>query len=117
MVDTGAWSSLVSENDAKRLNIDYSSLKLLPEDQWAVGIGGKCPLYRIDSACSLSLGTKEGTKFTFHAVEEYDHFDVVKIPDDHKDKALVSQLPSLLGIDTVARYKFTVSKNSAFLER
>ena len=120
LLDTGAVESLMSEADAKRFGIDYVSLQLLPEDEWATGIGGKSPLYRIKAECKITFRTDETRSKSgsgFH-VETLDHFDVVKvaIEDAKTREEVIANLPSLLGMDLLSRFKLVATDKEAFLE-
>ncbi len=110
----------MSEADAKKLGIDYDSLQLLPEDQWATGIGGKSPLYRIEAECKITFRTDQPITKSgggFH-VETLDHFDVVKvnITDVKIREEVIANLPSLLGMDLLPKFKLVATGEQAYLE-
>ncbi len=120
LLDTGALGSLMSEADAKKLGIDYDSLQLLPEDQWATGIGGKSPLYRIKAECKIIFRTDQPITKSgggFH-VETLDHFDVVKvnITDVKIREEVIANLPSLLGMGLLPKFKLVATGEQAYLE-
>jgi len=121
LIDTGSTISFLSEVDAKRLSIDYSSLKKLPEKEWVGGIGGRLPLYRIMEECKLTFqtaGAKEKSKREFN-VETLDHFDVVKVevPDENIRQQILANIPSILGIDIIRNFKLVATNDVAYLER
>lgn len=110
----------MSEADAKRFGIEYASLQLLPEDKWAIGIGGKSPLYRINCECKMTFRTDQAITRSgggFH-VEILDHFDVVKvtIADDKTREEVIASLPSLLGMDLLSKFKLVATDQEAYLE-
>lgn len=110
----------MSEADAKRLGVNYASLQPLPEEQWATGIGGKSPLYRINAECKITFRTDQPiTKAGggFH-VETLDHFDVVKvdIADEKIREQVIANLPSLLGMDLLPKFKMVATYQEAYLE-
>ena len=119
LIDTGAVSSLIGEADAKRLGINYSTLTLLPKDQWATGVGGVSPVYRIKEKCTITFKTDmlNDPKRAYH-VESFDHFDVLKIDiqDEETRKLVIANLPSLLGMDLLANFRLIVTSKEAFLE-
>jgi hypothetical protein len=113
LIDTGATRSLLSEKDAKILAIDYSKLELQKEP--IVGLGGTAPLYRIKSECKLTFLTSDSQP----VVETLPNFDVTKVElKDEKTRNLVFNLiPSLIGMETLERFKLVATKDSAYLER
>jgi predicted aspartyl protease len=117
LVDTGSTISFISELDAKRLGIDYSTLRKLPEKDWVTGIGGTLPLYRIDSECKLTLRVVTNGKHEYH-VETLDHFDVVEVvvSDKVSREKVLSSLPSILGMDILRNFEFTASNDEAYIE-
>lgn len=120
LIDTGSTISFLSEVDAKRFSLDYSTLKELPEENWVTGIGGKLPLYRITDECKLTFqtaGVQTQGKRDFR-VETSDHFDVikVKIADDKLREQILAGIPSILGMDVLCNFKFVATNNEAYLE-
>jgi hypothetical protein len=117
LVDTGSTTSFISELDAKRLGINYSTLRKLPEKDWVTGIGGTLPLYRIDSECKLTLRVVINEKREYHVVT-LDHFDVVEtaISDKVSRQKVLSSLPSILGMNILRNFEFTVSNDEAYIE-
>lgn len=119
LMDTGSSGSFLSEIEAKRLGIDYSTLRLLPEDDWVMGIGGKLPLYRMDDECKLTFQTfpnAQGRR-EYH-VETFAHFDVIKveIADSKLREQILAGIPSILGMDVLRNFKFTATNDEAYLD-
>lgn len=114
LVDTGAVRSLISERDAKILEIDYSKLELR-KDQPNIGVGGTSPLYKIKAECKLTFRTSDGQ---LHA-ESFPDFNVTKveIADENIRKSVFNMIPSLLGMEVLERFKLYFNKDVAYLER
>jgi hypothetical protein len=120
LIDTGAVESLMSEADARRFGIDYNSLQLLPEDKWAVGVGGRSPLYRLNGECKITFRTDQPRTASgggFH-VETFEHFDVVKvdIADSKVREQVIANLPSLLGMELLSKFRLVATDREAYLE-
>jgi hypothetical protein len=120
LIDTGSTGSFLSELDAKRFGLDYSTMNLLPKDRWVTGIGGMLPLYQITDECKLTFqtaGAQSRDKREFR-VETLDHFDVVKveIPDNKVRERILSGIPSILGMDILRNFKFVATNDEAYLE-
>lgn len=119
LIDTGAEKCLLGEADAKRLAVDYSSLTLLPKDKWATGVGGVSPVYRIDHECTITFRTDLPIDHE-HAflVQPFPDYYVLKIDIEEEElrKRVVANLPSLLGIDLLTKFKLVVTNKKAFLE-
>lgn len=117
LIDTGSTSSIMSEIDAKRFHLDYSKLKLLPEEDWVTGIGGSLPLYRITDECKLTFASPTKGKLESH-LETLDHFDVVKveISDTKVRDKILAGIPSILGMDLLRKFRFVATNKEAYLE-
>lgn len=70
--------------------------------------------------CKLTFRTGRPTdeKRGFH-VETFDHFDVLKveIADEKTRKKVMSNIPSLLGMDLLCKFRFVATDKEAYLER
>lgn len=73
-------------------------------------------MYWIDAECKLTFRVIINGKPEHH-VETLDHFAVVEIAISDKDmRAKVLSLPSILGMDVLRNFKFTVSDKEAYME-
>jgi hypothetical protein len=120
LIDTGSTISFLSEIDAKRFGLDYSTLKQLPNDEWVTGIGGKLPLFRITDECKLTFqttGAQTQGRREFH-VETLDHFDIVRveIADKKLREQILAGVPSILGMDILRNFRFVSTNDEAYLE-
>jgi len=93
VVDTGAEQALLSEADAKTLNIPY---KNFPEGEPAIGIGGEAKTWKINKRVCLSFPTTIKGRI-FRVI-----IDEIQVLEKTED------LPSLIGLDflTDANIKF-----------
>lgn len=110
VVDTGASRTVISERDAMRLNIDYSTLK--PEAD-ALGVGG---LVRCYSTGQAALTFKVSSN-SWHT-ERLDSLHFLKCESDDPIERLASlRLSSLLGIDILDRYSVRLTRTRIYLEK
>lgn len=103
---------MLSERDAKKLEIDYTRLELQKEP--AIGLGGTSSIYRIKRECKLTLVDSERKPH----VKTVSEFDVTKVEiQDLKTHQLVFNLiPSLIGMDLLANFRLIVTSKEAYLE-
>lgn len=104
---------MLSERDAKKLEIDYATLELQKEP--AVGLGGTSPIYRIKRECKLTFVDSERKPYLVTLSE----FDVTKVEiEDQRTRQLVFNLiPSLIGMDILEDFKVVATRDMAYLER
>lgn len=110
VVDTGASRTVISERDALRLNIDYSTLTPEPD---ALGVGGLVKCY---SAGQAAL-TFKVSRNSWHT-ERLDSLHFLKCESDDPIERLASlRLSSLLGIDILDRYSVRFTRTRIYLEK
>lgn len=99
--------------------MDYGKLKLLPEEQWAIGVGGRSPLYRIEQDCSLTFetDTPNNPAHRFYT-EKFNQFDVLKVEMDNPQlkEQTIRNLGSLLGVDLLGKCKAISTSQQPYIE-
>jgi predicted aspartyl protease len=104
VVDTGAEHALLSEADARALNIPYRNF---PEGEPAVGVGGQAMTWKIEKRVCLSLRTTTGRIFKAWTSE-------IQVLEGSEN------LPSLIGLDFLAdiniKFVYDAPTRSAWFE-
>jgi predicted aspartyl protease len=112
VVDTGASRTTISERDANRLGIEYSSLTC-PDNNRVIGIGGACRYYLAGRA-ALVFRISESSWHT----EMLDSVFVLKTETDNDEaKKAAQKIPSLLGIDILKKYSVRFTKKRVYIEK
>lgn len=110
IVDTGARHTTISVSDAQRLKIDYNRRD--PSLEPLVGIGGKADAFVLKN-CTLLLTEIDSGKIY---PEELDNVQVVSPNiDDIEKRKIMMFIPSLLGIDVLAKYHISFTEMSVIL--
>lgn len=96
LLDTGAGESILSERDARRIDLAYQNF---PKGKPATGIGGVANTYRIDKEVTFYFETVDGTIYsaTRRGIE------VLEEPTKEK------HLPSLLGLEFLEQLHFKLT--------
>lgn len=103
LIDTGASKTTILDNDAIRLNIDYSKLKRLEEG--TTGIGGTVDAYIIPNV-RLMFRIREGVH-----KEKFEQIFVIKhIIKDKEMEERIRKIPSLLGRDFLNKYTLALNR-------
>lgn len=102
LLDTGAESTIISEGDAKEMDLDYSTLEKGPP---ALGIGGTAEIYIVRGAALSFVSDGWLIVKTMNRLELIKH----NAKDSILQKALES-LPSLLGRDILGT-KFSITSD------
>lgn len=111
-VDTGASRTTIADRDAVRLNIDYTQLEQSPIP--VIGIGSKNVKNYILRNVLLIFRVVGGG---YH-MERVREVTVLKHePETAQEKARVDQIPSLLGIDVLEKYRIRFTKKRVVLEK
>jgi hypothetical protein len=101
LIDLGASSTIISENDAEKLKIDYTSLQKLPKGM--TGIGGSAKTYLMEGI-ELYFESERGLYRP-----NMNHIFVIK--NAAKRNSKIKQLiPSLLGRDFLNQMALLVDK-------
>lgn len=103
LVDSGASRTIISENDAIRMGIDYSKLEKLEEGM--TGVGGIADAYLLKNVELVFLTKKE------IYIEKMD--DILVIKHEIKDKLMEERMkwiPSLLGRDILDKFTIFINK-------
>ena len=112
VVDTGASMTSISERDAIRLGIDYSTL-YCPEDQAVYGIGGVCRCYLTGEAILMFKISKN----SWHS-ERLPCVAVLKTEtESEEEREIALKIPSLLGKDVLQRYSTRFTEKRVYLEK
>lgn len=111
-VDTGASRTTIADRDAARLGIDYAQLQ--QSSTPVVGIGSKSVENYLLRNVLLVFRMVGGG---YH-IERLREVTVLKHkPQTAKEKAIVDQIPSLLGIDVLGKYRIRFTKKRVVLEK
>ncbi|HXV45283.1 MAG TPA: hypothetical protein VD736_01275, partial [Nitrososphaera sp.] len=107
-VDTGSSKTIVNDLDAYRMNLSYEGLDTPPAN--LQGVGGFVDSFLL-KACSLVFITSSGNELIERLPEVYvlrhENFN----PNDR------DQLPSLLGLDVLRKYRINFKSKKVILKR
>ncbi len=106
LVDTGASATVIMDNDAHRLKIDYAALKRRKEK--TTGVGGSVDTYILPDV-RLYFRTADGK---LHEERMGDISVLKHAIKNEEEAARIRKLPSLLGRDFLNRYKAMLDRAS-----
>lgn len=114
LLDTGAAKTIVSEKDARRLNINFDSLE--KTDKVHIGVGGVVNVFLLRDVELLFRSEKGIVKEKFHEIE------IMKTPGSDRNSIIAAnRIPSLLGCDFLEERKyrlmFNLNGKEVYLER
>ncbi len=103
LIDTGASSTTILDNDALRLGIDYNKIEKLAEG--TMGIGGSVDTYVIPDVM-IAFRTMEG----IHREKFGNVFVVRHMPRNREEEERIKRIPSLLGRDFLNKYSLFLNR-------
>lgn len=125
-VDSGASRTIISEIDAQRIGINYSTLES-PEDGMAVGIGGGCRFLLTGKATlRFEIGKGKWIKEYLDSVSvlKNEPREVICPKCKHEwdsktdeDRERELYIPSLLGMDILEKYQVRYTDKRVFLQK
>jgi hypothetical protein len=109
-VDTGASSTTISDRDAKRIGIDYKRLKKAP---WSVtGVGGQVDAYLL-KGCLIMFQHDQSI-----LAERLDYVTVLRHnPRNKLEEKIALEVPSLMGLDILRKYRVHFVPDGVILTR
>ncbi len=111
IVDTGSSKTIITDVDARRLDVNYAELE--PSTEPYYGIGGTDVQSFSLPNCRLSFTDKMGRKHP----EDLENVIVLQHKlETERDKETLGKFPSLLGLDILRKYKITFTNFNVTLE-
>jgi hypothetical protein len=111
-VDTGASRTTIADRDVVRLGIDYAHLS--QSSTPVVGIGSK----RVENYLLRNVLLVFRVVGGGYNIERLPVVTVLKHdPQTDEEKAIIDQIPSLLGVDVLGKYRVRFTKKRVVLEK
>ncbi len=112
-VDTGAAATCLMDRDIARIGLKYSQMSRSPRQ--LVGVGGGGPRSFLIRGVTIEFANCDTPdhRETLESIIAVRHLRY-RLP---RKKAIIEQLPSLLGIDILQRYRISFDEDNVYLER